>query len=161
MWEAAGPFKRNFSSAVLDSQLQCRVTYQFLLCKLRLPSKQVKLNLADKVLTIFFFWTWNTEQQLFKHRNKTHINWHENRLVHQRQTTDREGRELDVTRTRDISSRGQRGSRTSPDLLLSIGELWKPFFFSFANTAQIGELLSWNLFSLSFSCHLYSYHSYS
>jgi hypothetical protein len=50
------------------------------------------------------------------------------RLVHQGQTIDREGRELDVlkgprTRTKDISSRSQRGSRMSSDFLLSQGEL--------------------------------------
>jgi hypothetical protein len=38
-------------------------------------------------------------------------------------TIDREGRELDVTRTKDNSSRSQRGRRVSPDFLLSLGEL--------------------------------------
>jgi hypothetical protein len=43
--------------------------------------------------------------------------------MHQGQTIDREGRELDVIRTKDISSRSQRGSRMSPDFFLSLGEL--------------------------------------
>lgn len=44
----------------------------------------------------------------------------------------REGRELDVTRTKDVTCTGQRGSRKSPDFLLSPGELRNPFSFSFA-----------------------------
>ena len=48
------------------------------------------------------------------------------RLAHEGQTIDREGRKLDVPkgpRTKHSSSRSQRGGRTSPDLLLSLGEL--------------------------------------
>jgi hypothetical protein len=32
-------------------------------------------------------------------------------------------KELDVTRTKDAYCRGQRGSKKSPDFLLSLGEL--------------------------------------
>jgi hypothetical protein len=58
------------------------------------------------------------------------------RVVYQGQTIGREGRELDVpkepreltkgprTRTKPSSSGSQRGGRTSPDCLLSLGELW-------------------------------------
>ena len=42
----------------------------------------------------------------------------------------KEGRELDVASTKDVSYRGQRESRMSPDFLLSLGELQNPFSFS-------------------------------
>ena len=42
----------------------------------------------------------------------------------------KEGRELDVARTKDVSCRGQRESRMSPDFPLSLGELQNPFSFS-------------------------------
>ena len=61
------------------------------------------------------------------------------RLVHQRQTIDREGREFYITRTKDISRRSQRRSRMSSDFHLSLGELWNPFSFFFADTSSTGD----------------------
>ena len=72
------------------------------------------------------------------------------RLVHQRQTIDREGREFYGTRTKDISRRSQRRSRMSPDFLLSLGELWNPFSSFFADTSSTGD----NCFSKTYSLSL-------
>jgi hypothetical protein len=71
--------------------------------------------------------------------------------VYQGQTIHREGR----IRTKDISSRSQRGNRTSPDFLLSLGDLGNGFSFIFADSSQTGD----NCFSetYSFSLFLMSY----
>ena len=42
----------------------------------------------------------------------------------------REGRELDVTKSKSVSCRGQREGRTSLDFPVSLGEFWNPFYFS-------------------------------
>jgi hypothetical protein len=63
-------------------------------------------------------------------QKQTKIDRHMDNLVHQGQTIDREGRELDVSKgprylkqNKEYLHRSQRGSRTSPDFLLSLGEL--------------------------------------
>jgi hypothetical protein len=68
----------------------------------------------------------------------------------------REGRELDVARTKDVSCMGQIESRTSLDFLLSLGELWErrnPFFFSLDLS-----LMSFVYLASSFCCCLFFYY---
>jgi hypothetical protein len=53
-----------------------------------------------------------------------------------------EGRELDITRSKDVSCRDQRESRMSPNFLLSLGELRNPFSFSLSLSLSLSHVIS-------------------
>ena len=61
---------------------------------------------------------------------KTGMNWYMDIYWCTKHKQHREGRELDVTKSKSVSCRGQREGWTSPDFPVSPGELWNPFSFS-------------------------------